>query len=64
MTLWALYHRAAKLARAHLLADARTAALDVVDVSACPARQSQHAWRRAAAPAPRSSRWIAGTRQL
>ena len=30
MTLWALYQRAAKLAHAHLLADARTAALDII----------------------------------
>lgn len=30
MTIWALYQRAAKLAHAHLLADARTAALDTI----------------------------------
>jgi hypothetical protein len=30
MTIWNAYHRAAKLAQSHLLADARTAALDVI----------------------------------
>ena len=51
MTLWALYHRAAKLARAHLRADARTAALDVVDSRRIRLGNFNTAWRRAGARA-------------